>query len=124
MKDEDLISLAKDELEKLSLITKDSVLEGYVVRMPKAYPVYDLNYSDNIKNISTWLNKEHTNIFPIGRNGMHRYNNQDHSMMTAIKSIRNILNGENNNIWEVNVEDDYHEEVSTGRDAPIKNAYI
>ena len=122
MKDEDLISLAKDELEKLSLITKDSVLEGYVVRMPKAYPVYDLNYSDNIKNISTWLNKEHTNIFPIGRNGMHRYNNQDHSMMTAIKSIRNILNGENNNIWEVNVEDDYHEEVSTGRDAPIKNA--
>ena len=51
---------------------------------------------------------------------MHRYNNQDHSMMTAIKSIRNILNGENNNIWEVNVEDDYHEEVSTGRDAPIK----
>ena len=122
MKDEDLISLAKDELEKLSLITKDSVLAGYVVRMPKAYPVYDLNYSDNIKNISTWLNKEHTNIFPIGRNGMHRYNNQDHSMMTAIKSIRNILNGENNNIWEVNVEDDYHEEVSTGRDAPIKNA--
>ena len=122
MKDEELISLAKDELEKLSLITKDSVLEGYVVRMPKAYPVYDLNYSDNIKNISTWLNKEHKNIFPIGRNGMHRYNNQDHSMMTAIKSIRNILNGENNNIWEVNVEDDYHEEVSTGRDAPIKNA--
>ena len=114
--------MAKNELEKLSLITKDSVLEGYVVRMPKAYPVYDLNYSDNIKNISTWLNKEHTNIFPIGRNGMHRYNNQDHSMMTAIKSIRNILNGENNNIWEVNVEDDYHEEVSTGRDAPIKNA--
>ena len=67
MKDEDLISLAKDELEKLSLITKDSVLEGYVVRMPKAYPVYDLNYSDNIKNISTWLNKEHTNIFPVGK---------------------------------------------------------
>ena len=55
---------------------------------------------------------------------MHRYNNQDHSMMTAIKSIRNILNGENNNIWEVNVEDDYHEEVSTGRDAPIKNDLI
>ena len=120
MKDDELISLAKDELEKLSLITEDSVLEGYVVRMPKAYPVYDLNYSDNIKNISTWLNKEHKNIFPIGRNGMHRYNNQDHSMMTAIKSIRNILNGEDNNIWEVNVEDDYHEEVSTGRAAPVK----
>ena len=59
--------------------------------MPKAYPVYDLNYSKNVDNISNWITKDHPNIHPIGRNGMHRYNNQDHSMMTAIKSVRNIL---------------------------------
>ena len=75
----------QNELEKLSLINKDSVYEGYVVRMPTAYPVYDLNYSENVNNISEWINQDHPNIFPIGRNGMHRYNNQDHSMMTAVK---------------------------------------
>jgi protoporphyrinogen oxidase len=118
MDDKELINLAITELEKLSLINKDSTHEGYVVRMPKAYPVYDLDYSKNIKKIENWLSKDHANIFPIGRNGMHRYNNQDHSMMTAVLSVRNILLGETNNIWKVNVEEDYHEEVSSGRSAP------
>ena len=120
MDDENLISLATEELEKLSLIKKNSTLEGYVVRMPKAYPVYDLNYSENISNIEDWLTSEHSNIYPIGRNGMHRYNNQDHSMMTAVKSIRNIVLGETNDIWKINVEEDYHEEISTGRSAPVQ----
>ena len=75
MDDKDLINLAIKELEKLSLINKDSTHEGYVVRMPKAYPVYDLDYSNNIETIENWLSKDHKNIFPIGRNGMHRYNN-------------------------------------------------
>ena len=88
--------------------------------MPKAYPVYDLNYSTNISNIEDWLSKEHSTIYPIGRNGMHRYNNQDHSMMTAVKSVRNILLGETNDIWKINVEDDYLEEINTGRSAPIQ----
>jgi protoporphyrinogen oxidase len=118
MDDKDLINLAIKELEKLSLINKDSTHEGYVVRMPKAYPVYDLDYSNNIETIENWLSKDHKNIFPIGRNGMHRYNNQDHSMMTAVLSIRNILLGETNDIWKVNVEEDYHEEVKSGRSAP------
>ena len=120
MEDEKLIALATDELEKLSLIKKDSSLEGYVVRMPKAYPVYDLNYSKNIENIADWLSKEHKGIHPIGRNGMHRYNNQDHSMMTAVKSVRNIVLNEVNDIWKINVEEDYHEEISTGRSAPVQ----
>jgi protoporphyrinogen oxidase len=120
MSDNDLIALATRELESLSIIEKDSVLEGYVVKMPKAYPVYDLNYSKNVDNISNWIIKDHPTIHPIGRNGMHRYNNQDHSMMTAIKSVRNILKNENNNIWTINVEEDYHEESSTGRAAPIQ----
>jgi len=120
MDDDDLIKLAINELETLSLIEKNSVTEGYVVRMPKAYPVYDLDYSENINNISTWISEDHQKIFPIGRNGMHRYNNQDHSMMTAVKSVRNILLDEKNDIWTINVEEDYHEEASTGRDAPIQ----
>lgn len=120
MDDENLISLATEELEKLSLIKKNSTQEGYVVRMPKAYPVYDLNYSENISNIEEWLKEEHLNIYPIGRNGMHRYNNQDHSMMTAVKSVRNIILGETNDIWKINVEEDYHEEINTGRSAPVQ----
>jgi len=118
MEDEKLISLAKNELEKLNLININSVDEGYVVRMPKAYPVYDLNYSENINKIKDWLLKEHRNIYPIGRNGMHRYNNQDHSMMTAVLSIRNILLNENNDIWNVNVEKEYHEEKNIDRSVP------
>ena len=73
-----------------------------------------------ISNIEDWLSKDHSSIYPIGRNGMHRYNNQDHSMMTAVKSVRNILLGETNDIWKINVEDDYHEEINTGRSAPIQ----
>ena len=120
MDDEDLIALAIKELKQLSLINSDSTHEGYVVRMPKAYPVYDLEYANNIGTIEEWLSTEHKNIFPIGRNGMHRYNNQDHSMMTAVLSVRNILLNEENDIWKVNVEEDYHEEVKTGRSAPIQ----
>lgn len=120
MDDEKLISLATQELEQLSLIKKGLSLEGYVVRMPKAYPVYDLNYSNNISKIADWLKSEHQNIYPIGRNGMHRYNNQDHSMMTAVKSVRNIILKEENNIWEINVEEDYHEEIKTGRIVPMQ----
>jgi len=122
MEDEKLIDLAIKELEKLSLIKTNSTHEGYVVRMPKAYPVYDLDYSKNIDTIEKWLSKDHKNIYPIGRNGMHRYNNQDHSMMTAVLSIRNIILGEKNNIWKVNVEEDYHEEISTGRSAPTQKS--
>jgi len=120
MEDEKLIDLAIKELEQLSLIKANSTLEGYVVRMPKAYPVYDLDYSNNINEIEKWLSSEHKNIYPIGRNGMHRYNNQDHSMMTAVLSVRNIILGEKNNIWKVNVEEDYHEEISSGRSAPTQ----
>lgn len=122
MEDEKLIDLGIKELEKLSLIKTNSTLEGYVVRMPKAYPVYDLDYSKNIDTIEKWLSNDHKNIYPIGRNGMHRYNNQDHSMMTAVLSVRNIILGEKNNIWKVNVEEDYHEEISSGRSAPTQKS--
>ena len=117
MEDDDLIQLAIREIEELGLAPKEKLGEGYVVRMPKAYPVYDLDYSKNVDLIKDWLEKDHKNIYPIGRNGMHKYNNQDHSMVTAVQSVRNIL-GEHNDIWSINVEEDYHEESSTGRAAP------
>ena len=117
---EELIELAISELEKLKLIEHGSAEEGYVVRMPKAYPVYDLNYKENIEHIKNWLLEEHPNLYPMGRNGMHRYNNQDHSMMSAVKSVRNFVLNEKNNIWGINVDDGYHEEGVVERTVPIQ----
>jgi hypothetical protein len=108
---------------------------GYVVRMPKAYPVYDDAYQANVEVLKGWLTANAPNVHPIGRNGMHRYNNQDHSMYTAMLTVENILSRAGHDIWAVNVEEEYHEEGDdptaapstpaaggangTGRDAPI-----
>tara|TARA_B100001123_G_scaffold123560_2_gene143964 strand:+ start:2506 stop:3939 length:1434 start_codon:yes stop_codon:yes gene_type:complete len=108
--DNSLIELAKKEMEILGLLNSENVENAYVVRMPKAYPMYDKNYFENVEIIKEWLNENVENVFPVGRNGMHRYNNQDHSMLTAILSVENILGAEHD-IWSVNVEQDYHEEV-------------
>jgi len=119
MDNNDLIDFAKKELISLGILEKKSLLQGYVFRMPKAYPVYDLEYSENVDTISNWILNNHPDVYPVGRNGMHRYNNQDHSMVTAYLSIRNIL-GEKNDIWNVNVEDEYHEEKISERIIPRK----
>ena len=71
--------------------------------------------------IKNWLLEEHPNLYPMGRNGMHRYNNQDHSMMTAVKSVRNYVLNEKNNIWGINVDDGYHEEGVVERKIPTQN---
>jgi len=121
--DDDLIKLGTAELEKLGLITPGSVSAGYVVRMPKAYPVYDEAYQRNVDVIREWLSANVPNCHVVGRNGMHRYNNQDHSMLTAMLVAENIVAGTNHDVWEVNVDDEYHEEKKpgggTGRDAPV-----
>ncbi len=125
--DGDLIEQGTRELCKLGLITDASSVEaGFVVRMPKAYPVYDEHYQDNVKTMRKWLEVNTPNVFPCGRNGMHKYNNQDHSMFTAMLSVENIL-GAHHDVWSVNVEAEYHEHStdderatsSTGRDAPL-----
>jgi protoporphyrinogen oxidase len=122
MDDDDLIALGARELEALELIKPGSVSQGYVVRMPKAYPVYDEKYAANVDVIRQWLTAATPNLHPVGRNGMHRYNNQDHSMLTAMLSVENIF-GADHDVWEVNVDDEYHEEKKTGggtgRDAPV-----
>jgi protoporphyrinogen oxidase len=124
--DEDLVEQAKREVQHLNLADASKVEAGYVVRMPKAYPVYDERYKDNVAILRDWIAANAPNILPTGRNGMHKYNNQDHSMVTAMLSVENIFGG-HNDVWSVNVEDEYHEEAApgpsdeggTGRDAPV-----
>lgn len=107
--DADLIKLGTKELEILGLVDPKDVEGGAVVRMPKAYPVYDSKYADAIKTIRKFLDNL-DNLYPVGRNGMHKYNNQDHSMLTAMLSVKNIM-GANFDVWDVNVEQEYHEEI-------------
>jgi protoporphyrinogen oxidase len=125
--DEDLIALGTREIEWLGLVAHGAVQSGYVVRMPKAYPVYDTDYAANVETIRKYLDADWPHVHPVGRNGMHRYNNQDHSMLTAMLTVENILDEAGHDIWAVNVEAEYHEQKSgtqpagsgTGRDAPI-----
>jgi protoporphyrinogen oxidase len=128
--DEQLIAQGAAELGRLGLLDPSVVEAGYVVRMPKAYPYYDADYAVNVQTIRDWIAANAPNVFLVGRNGMHRYNNQDHSMYTAMLTVENLL-GAHNDVWSVNVEDEYHEINSrpnpqdsigrhgTGRDAPI-----
>jgi protoporphyrinogen oxidase len=123
--DEDLIALGTSELATLGLVEPSHVEAGYVVRVPKAYPTYDDRYRDNVEVLKSWLAEHAPNVHPVGRNGMHKYNNQDHSMYTAMLTVENILRHAGHDIWSVNVEAEYHEEVAdaggdrTGRDAPV-----
>jgi protoporphyrinogen oxidase len=128
MADDDLAVLAEKELVELGLVGNGQVEASYVVRMPKAYPVYDEGYSQAVDVLRDWLAEAVPNVYPVGRNGMHKYNNQDHSMLTAMLSVDNLLHGAEHDVWSVNVEEDYHEEDSsaqrrdaaaTGRDAPV-----
>jgi protoporphyrinogen oxidase len=123
MTDDELVELGKRELRTLGLVDPAKVEAGYVVRMPKAYPYYDADYKANVDILRGWLAAEAANVYPVGRNGMHKYNNQDHSMYTAMLSVENML-GASHDVWSVNVEEDYHEERkssndTTGRDAPV-----
>jgi protoporphyrinogen oxidase len=107
MADDDLIELGRDEMARLGLVDKDRFLDGTVVRMPKAYPVYDQQYREGLATLRRFL-EQVPNLQLVGRNGMHHYNNQDHSMLTGIYAARNLLGG-NYDLWSVNVEEDYHE---------------
>ncbi len=126
--DDDLVVLATKELDAIGLVDPADVETGYVVRMPKAYPVYDDDYRDNVDVLRRWFEAHAPNVHPVGRNGMHKYNNQDHSMYTAMLTVENI-HGARHDIWSVNVEEEYHETSGdrgtlpgtgrTGRDAPV-----
>jgi protoporphyrinogen oxidase len=123
--DDSLVELATKELEQIGLAKQSDVERGFVVRMPKAYPVYDEGYQAAVEKIRAWLRKEVPNVHAVGRNGMHKYNNQDHSMYTAMLTVENITAGARHDIWAVNVEEEYLEEKArdlgkgTGRSAPV-----
>jgi protoporphyrinogen oxidase len=109
MADEALVELAKTELEILGLAKRRDIEEGVVVRMPKAYPIYDSAYRENMSTVRAFVG-QFENLQLVGRNGMHKYNNQDHSMLTAMLAVRNIL-GANHDLWAVNADSEYHEEL-------------
>ncbi len=110
MKDDEFIQFAINELHDIDIIDKQEVLDSIIIRMPKTYPAYFGTYAqfDTIREFTDKIN----NLFLIGRNGMHKYNNQDHSMLTAIAAVNNIITGKKSkeNIWNINIEDEYHEE--------------
>ena len=117
MADDELVELAKRELDRLGLGSAARVTRGYVVRVPKAYPMYDVDYADRVATIRAWLERI-PNLQQVGRNGLHRYNNSDHSMLTAMRAVENALDGARHDLWAVNAESAYHEE-----DVPDEQPY-
>ncbi|HEX9690366.1 MAG TPA: NAD(P)/FAD-dependent oxidoreductase [Thermoanaerobaculia bacterium] len=110
MPDEELVALATREVAAIGLARADEVEEGYVVRVRKAYPVYDTAYREQLDVLRSFL-ADFTNLQTIGRNGLHRYDNQDHAMLTGMLAVRNVALGERNDVWGVNADPDYQEEI-------------
>ncbi|HEX8744453.1 MAG TPA: NAD(P)/FAD-dependent oxidoreductase [Thermoleophilaceae bacterium] len=117
MSDEQLVELASRELEQLGLAKAGKVERGYAVRVPKAYPMYDVDYAPRVATIRSWL-ETIPNLQQVGRNGLHRYNNSDHSMLTAMRAVENVMDGTSHDLWAVNAESAYHEE-----DVPEEQPY-
>lgn len=124
--DEELIALAARELAQLGLASADDVRDACVVRQPKAYPVYDTGYAANVATLRTEIAANYPGLHLVGRNGMHKYNNQDHAMMTAILTAKNIIAGAQvYDPWRVNQDAEYHESGSAdagGRAVPRRIA--
>jgi protoporphyrinogen oxidase len=114
--DTELIALARNELTKIGLAAEHEVREGCVVRQKKAYPVYDDAYKSNVDAVRADLATKYPNLHLVGRNGMHKYNNQDHAMMTAMLTVKNIIAGNARfDVWSVNEDAEYHEAGNSGQ---------
>jgi protoporphyrinogen oxidase len=122
MSDDSLRHLAATELEQLCLGQATDVIDAAIIRQPKAYPVYDSDYLDALGVVSSWI-KSLENFQTVGRNGLHRYNNQDHSMLSAMLAARNVL-GEEHDVWSVNVDRAYHEEFEVKSDRASEDTGI
>ncbi len=121
MDDDKLVELGMRELEQLGLARPDMLEFGFATRVPKAYPMYDMDYSERITTIRGWLDGIE-NLQQVGRNGLHRYNNSDHSMLTAMRAVDNLLTGSNHDIWAVNAESVYHETEKQDEQQPYIKA--
>src|SRR5919197_1535098 len=121
MDDDDLVQLAMRELEQLGLARRDQLEFGFVERVPKAYPMYDAEYAERVSTIRSWIDGL-DNFVQVGRNGLHRYNNSDHSMLTAMRAVDNLVKGTDHDIWAVNAESVYHEEEEQDEQQPYIEA--
>ena len=110
LSDAELIALGKRELEQIGLARASEISDGCVFRVPKAYPVYDAGYRDALNLVREFVDGLE-NLQTIGRNGLHRYNNQDHAMLTGLLAVRNLLEHEHHDLWSVNTDQEYHEEI-------------
>ena len=123
MADDDLVELATRELATLGLVSAEQVIGGAVVRQEKAYPVYDEDYAAHVDAMRRELEGAHPTLHMVGRNGMHRYNNQDHAMMTAMLTVENIIAGQRvYDVWCVNEDAEYHEAGDEGEQAALPTA--
>jgi protoporphyrinogen oxidase len=123
--DPELIELAKTEIQKVNLASSADVVDGCVIRQPKAYPVYDDVYQQHVSTIRKTIDESYPTLHLVGRNGMHKYNNQDHAMMTAMLTAKNILAGERKyDVWAVNQDAEYHESGSAGDKAAEVEARV
>ncbi len=122
--DADLVELASRELVQLGLASRADILEGCVVRQEKAYPIYDAGYQERVAAIRDELHAHWPGLHLVGRNGMHKYNNQDHAMMTAMLTVKNILAGRMlYDVWRVNEDAEYHEEGRAGAEVSVRQGY-
>ncbi len=121
MDDDKLVELGMRELGQLGLARPEMLEFGFATRVPKAYPMYDMDYSDRITTIRSWLDGIE-NLQQVGRNGLHRYNNSDHSMLTAMRAVDNLVLGTEHDIWAVNAESAYHEEEGQDEQQPYIEA--
>jgi protoporphyrinogen oxidase len=120
--DQNLIALAKKEIGKIGLMRPEDVTDACVVRQPKAYPVYDDTYADNMDVVRRDLAAHYPTLHLVGRNGMHKYNNQDHAMMTGLLTGLNIAAGETlYDVWQVNEDAEYHEAGPSGIEDALKS---
>ena len=109
-KDEDLIKLGKAEIAQLGLTDPADVFDAFVIRMPNTYPVYSLDYCKNLEVVKAYI-CGFANLQCIGRNGLFKYNNMDHSIFSALLAVDNLF-GAHNDIWSMNTKEEYHEEIS------------
>ncbi len=118
--DEELVALAKREIGQIGLIDPADVVDACVVRQPKAYPVYDADYAGHVVTVRRELERDFPSLHLVGRNGMHKYNNQDHAMMTAMLTVENILGGRRrHDVWQVNEDAEYTESGVSGAQAAL-----
>ncbi len=116
--DEELIELAKREIDQLELANYDDIEQGCVFRVPKSYPVYDSTYQEHLTVLRNFVNQL-DNFQTIGRNGLHRYNNQDHAMLTGMRAVNNLVDGTSHDLWSVNADQEYHEEIRIDKETVV-----